>query len=79
MGPETEAELVTLMSALAVDPVAHEDQEPQVGPLIERLRARERARERTRLRELIREHEAAGREVEVRALLEQLASLMQSE
>jgi DNA primase len=79
MGPEMEAEFVSLMSALAVDPAAHEDQEPQVGPLIERLRARERARERTRLRELIREHEAAGREAEVRALLEQLASLMQLE
>ncbi len=65
MGPEADAELVSLLSALAVDPAAHEDQEPEVGPLIERLRARERARERTRLRELIREHEAAGREVEV--------------
>jgi hypothetical protein len=79
LDPEMDPELCTLVTALAVDPTVDEAEAADADALIAQLRGRVRAEERARIRALIREHEAAGDEAEVRALVLKLAGLMQAE
>ncbi len=80
VGPDVDATLANLVTELAVDPAAgDENAAAAAGELIARLKARRRHREITRLRELIREHEAAGRQEEIGPLLERVQVLIQSE
>ncbi len=78
-GPEEEAAMASLVSALALEPIADEERDEVAGELVAKLRDRRRRQEIARLRELIREHEAAGHQDEVGTLLKRVQELIQSE
>jgi DNA primase len=79
IGPDVDDTLGNLITELAVDPTAgEEDALALANDLIARLRSRRHKVEIARLRELIREHEAAGRRDEIAPLLERVQHLIQS-